>query len=348
MKLSIALILIGLASSSVLFAHEKQGRPELVVYTYDSLMSKQGWGTAVFPEFEKKCGCTLRVIATGDGGQVLSRLQLDAERGKPTAQVVVGLDQHLWEKAKPLVESWGAWRPREFGHLQKDARVGAPGDGFLPFDYGVFAFMADTQALSEQGLHLPRSLQDLLKPEWKRKIILEDPRTSTPGLAFLLFTQVSEGAKVGEFWKKLASQWLTLAPGWDAGYGLFLKKESPLVWSYTTSQAYHEENGDTAKRYRAVVLEEGHPLQIEGAALVKGALDAPGARDRAKAFLEFLISKEAQARIPQTQWMMPARSDVKLPASFMHLPVVTRVHRIETRPESVERDLKSWLGFIQG
>src|SRR5206468_2130798 len=115
-------------------------------------------------------------------------------------------------------------------------------------------------------------LTELSAPAWKRKLILEDPRTSTPGLDFVLYARAALGERAREFWRGLRGQWLTLAPGWDAAYGLFLKEEAPLVWSYTTSQAYHEEHGDAAgenRRYSAILFEEGQPIQVEGAALVK-------------------------------------------------------------------------------
>lgn len=337
-------------------------KPTLVIATYDSFVAKHGLGPEIFPLFEKRCGCNVQALASGDGAQLLSKLQLDAERGKPSAQVVLGLDQSTWERAKPYLEEWGKWEPRGYSKVLKDARV-AP--GFLPFDYGVFALMSDREQLAAAHLEAPRKLSDLLKPSFRRNVILEDPRTSTPGLAFLLYADAVGGEG---FWPKFRSQWLTLAPGWDGAYGLFLKKEAPLVWSYTTSQAYHEEHGDHAddsRRYRALVFEEGNPVQIEGAALVKGAFEAKLASGAvnmnigvqelervlklhklAQDFIEFLLTPEVQSRIPLGNWMLPVMPGTKLPASFKRIPQPLKIVHTPTDAQTIERELTGWKHLI--
>ena len=165
---------------------------------------------------------------------------------------------------------------------------------------------------------------------------------------WLLYVQQVLGTGADTYWRGFRTQWLTLAPGWDAAYGLFLKGEAPLVWSYVTSEAYHREHGDSEGRYRAVIFDEGQPLQIEGASLIRGSFgkDRKGAEAslaRARAFLEFLISEEAQRRLPLKNWMMPARRDTPLPASFAGLPKPRKLLRIEkTSALDVERELERW------
>ncbi len=317
-------------------------RPELILYTYDSFVAKGGPGAEILPRFEKLCACKVRALSAGSGAQLIARLELDYERAKPTAQVVLGLDQHLWDRAKSYIEPWGEWRPKGYSGILPELKAIPAKEGFLPFDYGIFAMMADREALQELKLSVPEKLGDLLKGEWKRNIILEDPRTSTPGLAFLLYTQEVFGKNVWDFWTALRTQWLTLAPGWDGAYGLFLKKEAPLVWSYTTSQAYHAEHGDKVGRYQAILFQEGQPIQIEGAALVKGNLSDPAARARAQAFLEFLISTEVQGLLSKTNWMLPSVRGVALPASFKALPQPKKLFQIRTRAEQVKQVLRDW------
>jgi thiamine transport system substrate-binding protein len=191
---------------------------------------------------------------------------------------------------------------------------------------------------------------DLLNPIWERRLLLEDPRTSTPGLAFLLYTEkvLGGGGEVWKFWKKLSRQWLAMTVGWEGAYGLFLKKEAPLVWSYLTSQAYHEENGDLAgdkRRFQTLLFEEGQPYQLEGAAIVKGSLKSPEDRILARRFLEYLISTEVQKKIPKKLWMYPVLEGVEIPKSFQNLPksikliplAVPRAPRNET-----QRLLNQW------
>jgi thiamine transport system substrate-binding protein len=341
MPLLLGTLILGLATTSNGGAGTEP--PTLVVATYDSFVAKNGLGPAIFPLFEKKCGCKLKALASGDGAQMLSKLQLEAERGKPQAHVVLGLDQATWERARPYLEAWGEWVPRGYGRVPSDLRV-AP--GFLPFDYGVLAFMADTEQLKALKLEAPRKLADLLGPRWRRQVILQDPRTSTPGLGFLLYAAVAGGEG---FWPKFKSQWLTLAPGWDAAYGLFLKKEAPLVWSYTTSQAYHEAHGDVARRYRALVFEEGNPTQIEGAALIQGAFEGEAGAERrrlAREFLEFLLSDDVQRLVPSRNWMLPVMPGTALPDSFKNVPVPKKRVNPPSDAATVERLLVEWKRAI--
>jgi thiamine transport system substrate-binding protein len=319
-----------------------------VIATYDSIVAKGGLGPAIFPAFEKKCGCRVRTLASGDAGQMLTRLEIDAARGKPSAAIVLGIDQNLWARAKKRVEPWGDWRPEGFEKIARDLRVGKDGDGFLPFDYGIYSFIADTKALKEQKLEPPKSLGALLSPKWRRRVILEDPRTSTPGLGFVLYVARTRGAGAAGFWKSFRGQWLTLAPGWDGAYGLFLRGEAPLVWSYTTSQAYHREHGDSAHRYQAVIFEEGQPVQVEGAALVKGVSHDASRLRLAREFLEYLISPEVQKLVPEKNWMLPVRAGTPLPAAFRELPRPRKLLRPDQGKLESAQALKRWGAAIEG
>ncbi len=322
-----------------------------MVYTYDSLAAPGGLGAAVVPKFEKRCGCRVRLVASGDAGQLLARLGLDHERHKPVAQVVWGIDQQLWTQARRFGEPWGTWKPARLERVRPELRVGAPGEGFLPFDYGVLALMADTVQLKQLGIARPAALRDLLKPEFRRRLLLEDPRTSSPGLGFLLFTRqvLGAGEKSWNFWRELKGHWLAMPAGWDQAYGAFLKGEAPLVWSYLSSQAYHrEKDAASGDRYQAVLFAEGQPVQVEGAILVRASLDArPELRPLARQFLEYLLSDEVQAEVALKNWMHPVISGTALPASFRSLPKPARLLRLETGSARAAQDLDDWFRVIQ-
>jgi thiamine transport system substrate-binding protein len=345
--LSLLGVLVLLLAAS---ARAAEPAPDLVIYAYDSFAAKGGLGPEIVPIFEKSCACKVSVLPSGDGGQLLNRVQLDAEARRKGAHLVVGLDQSIWKRAKPFIEGWDGWKPKGLDRVESPLRVE---EGFLPFDYGVFAFMADKQALEARKVPAPRSLKDLLAPAFKRSLLLEDPRTSTPGLAFLIYTNVALGGRKGEerkpwdFWRDLRSQWLTLSPGWDQAYGLFLKGEAPLVWSYVTSQAYHVEHGEPS-RYAALLFDEGNPVQIEGAAIVKGALQSDRERKLARGFLEFLLTPEVQSRIPLTNWMYPVVKATKLPPSFEKLPKPRITYSMQVDEGYSSAILKSWARVIQG
>ncbi len=108
-------------------------------------------------------------------------------------------------------------------------------DTFVPYDYGYFAFVYDKNKLANP----PKSLKELVEGPQKWRVIYEDPRTSTPGLGLLLWMQKVYGDQAPEAWQKLAAKTVTVTKGWSEAYGLFLKGESDLVLSYTTSPAYH-------------------------------------------------------------------------------------------------------------
>ena len=97
----------------------------------------------------------------------------------------------------------------------------------------------------------------ITKSEYAKKLILMDPRTSTPGLGFAAWTIAVFGSDYESYWQKLKPAVLTMASGWSSGYGLFTKGEAPLVVSYVTSPAYHI-YADKTNRYRALVFSEGH------------------------------------------------------------------------------------------
>ena len=288
---------------------------ELGVYTYDSIAGRGGLGPVIFPEFEKLTGCKVRIIASGDAVQVLSRVEIDLKRGKPPADVILGVDALNWDRARKVSDPGFALEAENLKQVDPAIQKYLPElPGFLPIDFGAMTFMMDSSSVTRA----PDSIEDLLKGYWKKRFILEDPRTSSPGLQFLLFTKQVLGKKFGDFWFQLKAQRLAMPPGWDTAYGLFLKGEAPLVWSYVTSEAYHREHGST--RYRAVLLRDGQPLQIEGALIVRGASNP----ELARRFLNFLFSDWVQARIATTNWMWPAKKTGVLPGSFASLPRIAR------------------------
>ncbi len=316
---------------------------ELIVYTYDSLMAESGLAKQIEPLFEKRCGCKLKFISVGDAAQLSTRLQIDEKRAGPTAHIVMGIDQNLW----PRVKKHTVQDDFSFPELKGLPDLFKVGTGFVAFDYGVFAWMMDSDRLRKNNLTPPKKLRDLLKPDWKRELILEDPRTSTPGLAFLLFTKKILGQEFSSFWSAFHRQWLTLSPGWDEAYGLFLKQQATLVWSYTTSEAYHRVHGDADRRYRAIILDDGSPLQVEGAALIKASLKSQKMYERAKEFLQFLLSQDVQKIIPKTQWMLPVVRSTPLPGEFENLPFPKNPVRLDTSQKEIESLLKEWRRAIQ-
>lgn len=330
-------------------------RPKVVVYADYQLAGPGSLAAEIGPNFEKSSGCEVTFRSVGDAGQLLPRIQLDARQGRSEADLVIGVDQQLWQSLKPWTRSWGDWVPRGYSEIPEKFRLEK---GFLPFDFGVFSWIADRKTLKKQGLVLSQSeisLKDLTHPQWKKNLLLEDPRTSTPGLGFLLFAEEMMGPvsqdSGRQFWKAFRSQWLTLTPGWGGAYRLFLKEEAPLVWSYISSQAYHEEKGDSPdpklRRYQAVLFREGQPYQVEGIALLKKTSENPESTRCARQLMEFLISEAVQVRIPKKLWMMPVRQGTPLPESFQRLPQPRRLVPVQAEPNRVKTALQAWGSIVK-
>ena len=302
--------------------------PELTVYTYDSFVSDWGPGPAVEAAFEARCDCDLKFVGTGDGAALLARLKLEGVRTK--ADVVLGLDTNLTAAASEtgLFAPHGVSAPLDLPLAWEDPL-------FLPYDWGYFAFVYDTTRIET----VPADFAALAASDLK--IIVQDPRTSTPGLGLLLWVESAYGEKAGELWEDLADNILTVTKGWSEAYGLFLDGEADMVLSYTTSPAYHLiAEGDDSKA--AAAFSEGHYMQIEVAGKVAGT-DQPELADE---FLAFMVTDAFQSVIPTTNWMYPAvEPETGLPDGFSTLikPKDALLVPAEAAPAVRAHALEKWL-----
>ncbi|MCE5256789.1 MAG: thiamine ABC transporter substrate-binding protein [Spirochaetaceae bacterium] len=307
----------------------------LVVWTYDSFISEWGPGPGLAKLYEEKTGIKVVFQSKGDGGALLAEL---LAKGKNTdADIVIGLDDRTAQRG---LDS-GLFTPLHLSNIAKidKSLIVDPTGRLVPYDYGNFAFIWDSNSDTKP----PESLEDLTKPEYKKKVIIMDPRTSTPGLGLLAWSEAIYGNSWKDYWKRLAPSLLTMTPGWDTGYGLFTKGEAPLVLSYSTSPAYHKAY-ENSERYKALVFKEGHSAQIE----LAGVLAHSKNRKAAEKFIDFLLSEEAQAMLPETQWMYPVNSATKLPDSFKVIPegirtIPATIAKPESDPEAAVEALQEAL-----
>ena len=291
--------------------------PVLNVLTYDSFISDWGPGPAVEAAFEVECGCDLRFEGAGDGAALLARVQLEGARSE--ADVVLGLDTSLTAAAAAT----GLFAPHDITAAY-DLPIAWDDALFVPYDWGWFAFVHDKTKVAVP----PTSFTALAASDLK--IVIEDPRSSTPGLGLLLWVKAAYGDRAAQIWADLADNIVTVTPGWSEAYGLFLAGEADMVLSYTTSPAYHLiAESDASKA--AAAFDEGHYLQIEVAAKL-AASDQPALADR---FLAFIGSDAFQSVIPTTNWMYPAHTPAGgLPPGFATL--ITPVKSLLLDPEAAQ------------
>ena len=280
----------------------------LVIYAYTSFTSSWGPGPILVKKFEKTCKCHVDLVNSGDGGALVSRLKLEGET--TIADVVVGLDETLLPKMKNDLHWTG---------------------DFVPFDHAPYAFIYDSTLVKNP----PHSLDDLLEPQWKGQILLEDPRLSSTGLGFLLWVIKEKEDGAWDYLTHLKNQIRTVSPSWDLAYGLFKNGQGSLVFSYWTSPAYHlqEEHTD---RYKAAVFKSGHYQQTEYMTVV------PQSKNQAlaKEFISFMLTPEAQAEIPKKNFMYPANKKTPLPQAFEKLGDAKTLPQLS---EKERKDLDLWL-----
>jgi len=286
------LLLLTLCFTALNTSPSLASKNELTVYTYESFVSEWGPGPKVKAAFEKNCDCSIKFVALDSSAGLLNRIKLE---GKSTqADVVLGLDTNLMAEA----ESSGLLAESGTDLSALNLPIEWKSSVFVPYDYGYFAFVYDTEKLSNP----PSSLKALVNAPDDLKIIIQDPRTSTPGLGLMLWVKKVYGDDAPAAWEKLSKKVLTVTKGWSEAYfSLFLNGEAPMVLSYSTSPAYHMAIDKTDK-YQAAEFSDGHYLQVEVAAMLKSSKNP----ELAKSFLQFIMTDDFQVELPLTNVMFPA------------------------------------------
>lgn len=301
-------VLTGLLAAAPAFAEEV---PILRIYTYDGFAAEWGPGPGLKAGFEATCGgCIVEFIAADSSIGALRRVQLEGESTE--ADLIVGLDTAIAGEARATglfadhgLELTGLTLPYEWTDAQ-----------FVPFDYAHFAFVYDTDTVATP----PKSFEELIALPDDFKIVVQDPRSATPGLGLVLWIAAAYGDRAPEIWAGLKPHILTVTREWSESYNLFLEGEADMALSYTTSPAYHivAEGDDTI---RAAIFEEGHLAQTE----VAGLLKSSDKQELGRQFLAYLASVDAQKIIPTTNWMLPVVDlGADLDPAFGTLPQPTK------------------------
>jgi thiamine transport system substrate-binding protein len=304
--------------------------PVLTIYTYDSFASEWGPGPAIEKAFEAECGCDVNFVALDSSIGILGRVQL--EGGSSKADLVLGLDTSLMETAR----NTGLFAPHGVKLAGRTALpVAFDDDHFVPFDWGYFAFIYNSESKTMPMPMPPASLKALVEAPDDLRIVIQDPRTSTPGLGLLLWVRSVYGDAAAEAWAGLAPKIVTVTKGWWDAYSMFLEGEADMVLSYSTSPAYHIVAEQTDK-YKAAAFDEGHYMQVEVAAMLKNAPQP----DLARQFMDFILTPDFQSVIPTTNWMYPA-GKTELPEAFNGLiqPGESRLFS----PQEVAQNKSVWV-----
>ncbi|MDC0948975.1 thiamine ABC transporter substrate binding subunit [Gammaproteobacteria bacterium] len=279
--------------------------PTLTVITYDAITADWGPGPVLETAFEAECGCDLQWIATDTSGTLISRLQLEGDDSD--VDVMMGIDQNLLPRANDS----GLFAPHRIDTALLDLDYRWTDPRFLPYDQGYFSFVYQTDRIANP----PQSLAELATRD-DVTVLLQDPRSSTPGMGLVAWVERAFGEEgASQWWSQMREQIVTIAPGWSEAYGLFLEGEADAVLSYTTSPAYHQLE-ESREDIAAMPFSEGHPVQIE----LAGVLASSDQPELARQFLAFMVSPEAQRIVAQGNYMFPVTPIDSMPEQWPSRP----------------------------
>ncbi len=318
--------LSALAVATTAFAQQ----PTLTVYTYDSFASEWGPASKLETLFESQCQCDLKFMPFEDGVTMFNRIRLEGNKTK--ADVMLGIDNFVM----PEAEKSGLFVEHHVQNSANNLPLVWQSNTFLPYDFGEYAFIYNKEKVSNP----PKSLKELVERQ-DLKVIYQDPRTSTVGRGLLFWVNQVYGEQAESAWQTLAKHTVTVGKGWSETYGAFLKGESDLVLSYTTSPLYHQWHEQTDK-YVAADFAEGHLVQVEVAAITKTSKQPELARQ----FLRFLQQPEAQKIISYHNVMKPVvNTDVD--PLFKTLPSYQTIPFTQPNIDVVKQWLATWQQSVK-
>ncbi len=323
----------------------------LRVMTHDSF----NISTEVLEEFEERHNVKVAILRSGDTGSALNQAILSANN--PLADVFFGVDNTFLSRALEA-DIFAPYEPQLADGIPETFIID-PDFHMTPVDYGDVCLNYDVAYFEENELAPPESLEDLVKPEFKGLTVVENPATSSPGLAFLLATighfgepilMDEEGNDIEnpysweDYWAELVENDVLVVDGWESAYyGEFTvagEGTRPIVVSYASSPAaevyYAEEEIERAPT--ANVLGDGACFrQIEFAGVLRGA-EHP---EMARAFVDYMLADIFQEDIPLHMFVFPVM-DVELPAVF-EAYAETPENPAEVPFEQIEANRAAWL-----
>ncbi|RME59009.1 MAG: thiamine ABC transporter substrate-binding protein [Caldilineae bacterium] len=336
-----ALVLAGCNPIADVSAPPRAEEPvTLVVGSHDSFSASE----EVLNAFQEQSGVTLQFLELGDAGEALNKLILSKDA--PLADVFFGVDNTFLSRALDA----DIFEPYESPLLAKipDELELDPQHRLLPVDYGFVNINADRLWFQEHNLPIPATLEDLTDPQYRGLLVVENPATSSPGLAFLLAT-IAHFGEDGylDFWRALRDNDVLVTDGWSEAYfehftvGSGGAGDRPLVVSYTTSppaDVLFATDGRTEPASVNVNPPGGVFRQIEFVGIVRGTAH----RKAAEQFIDFMLSETFQEDIPLQMFVYPVNPDADLPELFVKF-AETPDDPAVVDPAAIEANREAWI-----
>ncbi|WP_127129973.1 thiamine ABC transporter substrate binding subunit [Georgenia sp. SYP-B2076] len=316
---------------------------ELTVVTHDSF----NLSPKLLDSFRSETGYQVKTVAPGDAGALVNQLILTKD--SPLGDVVYGIDNSFAARAVDA----GVLVPYTSPALPAGAAQHPVDDrgSLTPVDMGDVCVNVDHRWFADAGIPEPVTLQDLAEPAYKDLLVVTNPATSSPGLAFLLATVGAFGPDGWQqYWQQLRANGVKVDQGWEDAYYVDFSGSSgagprPLVLSYSSSPAAEVPEGATEPRTGALL--ETCFRQVEYAGVIAGTDNEAGAQ----AFIDFLLSPEVQADIPGQMYMYPVDGDVALPEAWAkHAPLAEHPFTVSPADISAHRDewIAAWTATVIG
>lgn len=321
---------------------EAEAGGTVVLVTHDSFALDE----ALVEAFEEDTGLTLETRAPGDGGALVNQLVLTKDA--PLGDVVYGIDTTFASRA---IDE-GVLEPYRPADLPASAEQHVVDDeGYLtPVDVGDVCINVDHEWFAEQGVTEPSTLADLTDPAYRDLLVVTNPATSSPGLAFLLATVAEFGDAWPGYWADLRENGLKVVSGWSDAYyvdfsGPSSEGDRPLALSYASSPPYEVPEG--ADEAPTGALLDTCFRQVEYAGVLAGAANPEGAQQ----VVDWLVSADVQADIPESMYVFPVDDSVELPESWSRFaPLPEDPYTLDPAEITENRDawIQQWTDTVLG
>ncbi len=314
----------------------------ITVMTHDSFSISR----EVLEEYERTNNIKLKIIKSGDAGSALNQAILS--KSNPLADVFYGVDSTFLSRALDA----DIFEPYDSPGLA-DVLEGLSLDSknrLLPVDYGDVCLNYDVELFSKKGIKPPFSLEDLTKPEYAGMVVVENPATSSPGLAFLLATiaEYGEGGYI-DYWKRLMANDTLVVQNWKVAYwGKFSGSSNgnsggdrPIVVSYASSppaEIYYAEKPPEKQKTAAIISPGTCYRQVEFAGILRGTKK----RKLAEQVIDFFLSIQFQEDIPLQMFVYPSNRMAALPEVFL-LYTKPSLSPISLEPARIAERRDRWI-----
>jgi len=337
----LAIILILVCVACLNTTPEATTEPEqLTIITHDSF----DVGEDVIQEFEAQFNAKINILKAGDAGEVLNKSILS--KGNPLGDVLYGIDNTFLTRALDE-QIFLPYQSPALSNVPAQYHVDAT-HHVMPIDYGFVAINYDKKWMQEQNLTPPQNLQELASDKWSGKLVVQNPATSSPGLAFLL-TTVAHFGETGtytylDYWRDLKDNQTLIKNGWsDAYYGDFTMYggDRPLVVSYTTSPAaevFYSEGAHSEPPTGNVLGPKTAFLQIEGAGILLGTSHV----ELAQHFIDFAMGVTFQQDFPTRMWVFPVNPEAVLDRTFAEFAEIPS-NPATIDPHVISKNRAKWI-----